>query len=160
MNAKLERCRTRLLQSGNAAIEFAFVFPLLLTVAYGGIVYGYVFFLQQSINFAAQQGAQAAVATVPTSIAAATSAAHGTSALAAVKATLYWLPADQTTRISVATNGTGCYAAGTAAPANSVTVQVTFALAGLFPVLLDMPMGIGTVPPLPTTLQSCAVAYT
>lgn len=52
-------------QSGAAAIEFAFLFPLLLFIVYATIVYGYVFFLQQTINLVAQESAKAAVAMPP-----------------------------------------------------------------------------------------------
>lgn len=52
-------------QGGAAAIEFAFVFPLLLLIVYATIVYGYVFFLQQTINLIAQEAAKAAVAVAP-----------------------------------------------------------------------------------------------
>lgn len=49
-------------QSGAAAIEFAFVFPLLLFIIYSTVVYGYVFYLQQTVNLIAQESAKAAVA--------------------------------------------------------------------------------------------------
>ena len=52
-------------QSGAAAVEFAFLFPLLLFIVYATIVYGYVFFLQQTINLVAQESAKAAVAMPP-----------------------------------------------------------------------------------------------
>ncbi|MDR3415969.1 MAG: TadE/TadG family type IV pilus assembly protein [Nevskia sp.] len=160
MNKVFQQRGTRKGQSGAAAIEFAFVLPLLLAVTYGGVVYGYVFMLQQSIDFAAQQGAQAAVATVPSVNG--TAAAQLTNATTAAKASLGWLPTDQFSRVNVSGGGPNCIPAGGAAPAGSVTVEVTFTLGGttpLFPVL-DLPMGIGAIPPLPATLNACAVAYT
>jgi len=54
--------RTHQCQRGAAAVEFAFVFPLLLFVIYSTVVYGYVFFLQQTVNLIAQESAKAAVA--------------------------------------------------------------------------------------------------
>ena len=50
---------------GAAAVEFAFVFPVLFLLIYGVIVYSYIFMLQESINYAAQQAAEAAVAVEP-----------------------------------------------------------------------------------------------
>ncbi len=43
--------------------------------------------------------------------------------------------------------------------------MVNFTLIGgtggsLFPSLVNLPMGLGTIPPLPTTLSACAVAFT
>jgi Flp pilus assembly protein TadG len=161
MNKVLCRCRDRLSQSGTAAIEFALVFPMLLALTYGAIVYGYTYVLQQSINFAAQQGAQVAVATVPTASASGTLTAQLTNAATAVTTALNWLPAGQAARVSVPTTGaTNCYAAGVTAPTNAVTIEVSFNLSGLFPVIANLPMGIGTFPPLPSTLRACAVAYT
>src|SRR5258708_37699419 len=52
-------------QRGAAAVEFAFVFPVLFLLIYGVIVYSYIFVLQESINYAAQQAAEAAVAVEP-----------------------------------------------------------------------------------------------
>lgn len=55
----------RRIQSGAAAVEFAIVFPLLFALMYATIVYGYVFFAQQTINMVAQEVAKAAVAAAP-----------------------------------------------------------------------------------------------
>ena len=55
------RIQRRPRQLGGAAVEFAFVFPFLFFLMYGVLVYSYLFVLQESINFAAQEAAEAAV---------------------------------------------------------------------------------------------------
>ena len=147
-------------QSGASAVEFALVFPLLLAMTYGGLVYSYVFLLQQSINFAAQQGAQAALAVVPTNNSANDASNRLTKADLVAKSTLSWLPASQQGRVSTQASG-NC----TPLPAgvNGFIYQVNFDLGGgggLFPTLTALPFGLGNVPPLPTTLAACAVAFT
>lgn len=148
----------RRLQSGAAAIEFALVFPLLIALVYGGVVYSYVYFLHQAINFAAQQGAQAALSVVPTSNAASDAATRLSRADAVAKNVLSWLPAGQAGRVSTAATGSCTAPSGV----SGFTYQVTFDLTSggaLFPSLLALPMGIGTIPPLPSTLVACAVAF-
>jgi Flp pilus assembly protein TadG len=146
--------RTR--QSGASAVEFAFVFPILLAVFYSTVVYSYVFFLQQSINFAAQQGVQAAVAVVPTSNAATDTSNRQAQALAVVLSSLSWLPASQKTRVTEPAV-TAC--PGATGAANTFSYEVSFTLTGLFPTMVNLPTNIGTIPPLPTSLIACAVAF-
>src|SRR3546814_14549890 len=52
-------------QGGATAIEFAFVFPLLLFLVYAIFVYSYLFVARESIEFAAHKGIEAAVAVAP-----------------------------------------------------------------------------------------------
>jgi len=146
-------------QSGAAAIEFALVFPLLIALVYGGLVYSYVYLLQQGINFAAQQGAQAALSVVPTSSAANDAGQRLTKANLVALATLAWLPASQQSRVSTGVGGSCAVPAGT----TGFTYQVSFDLGGgggLFPSLAALPFGLGTIPPLPASLAACAVAFT
>lgn len=146
-------------QSGAAAIEFALVFPLLIAMVYGGLVYSYVYLLQQSINFAAQQGAQAALAVVPTSNSANDAGQRLAKANVVALATLTWLPASQQSRVSTAASG-GCTLPG---GVNGFIYQVNFDLGGgggLFPALAALPFGLGSIPPLPSSLVACAVAFT
>ncbi len=106
-------------QSGcRAAIEFALVFPLLLAVVYGGLVYSYVYFLQQSINFAAQQAVQAAVSVVPTNDAAADLKARTALANTVEATTLSWLPGTQFALVSTSAPTAGC--PGTPVPGGSL----------------------------------------
>jgi Flp pilus assembly protein TadG len=150
-------------QSGAAAVEFALIFPMMLAVGYASVVYPYVYFLQQSMNFAAQQAVQAAVAVVPTNSASTDSGNRLTQANLVSTSLLQWLPAAQLSLITKTAPGT---CPGTANPGNTPTFayQINLALSGgaggsLFPTLINLP-GIGNVPPLPATLTACAVAFT
>jgi Flp pilus assembly protein TadG len=146
-------------QSGASAIEFALVFPLLIALIYGGLVYSYVYVLQQAINFAAQQGVQAALAVVPTSNGANDSSNRMRNADLVAKSTLNWLPTAQLSRVTTSASGTCTVPSGT----NGFTYQVSFDLAGgggLFPAITALPFGLGTIPPLPGSLVACAVAFT
>lgn len=150
-------------QSGASAVEFAFVFPILLAVFYGGVVYTYVFVLQQALTFSAQKGAEAALAVVPNTDATTTSAARLAQANSASHSALSWLPGDQYSRVSTGIPQSGTCGGAVAPPAGSFVYQVSFNLAGgvgvapLFPTLVALPL-VGTIPPLPTTLVACAVA--
>jgi len=157
------RMPARSAQSGAAAVEFALIFPLMLVTAYASIVYSYVYFLQQSISFAAQQGVQAAVSVVPTNSTAADSASRTTTANAVAMNTLTWLPNTQFTRVT--TTEPAVCPGETAPGVPTFSYMITFTLSGgtggaLFPTLVNLPMGLGTVPPLPTVLTACAVAFT
>lgn len=150
------RGRLRLRQSGASALEFALVFPMLMLLSYSAVVYGYVYMLQQSINFAAQQASQAAVAVLPGT--STTTATQASAISNAVFASLGWLPAAQKSRISVPTATPNCLNASSF-PVTPIIVEVDFALAGLFPVLINLPFIGGTLPVLPGTLFACAVAF-
>ncbi|MDB5974818.1 MAG: pilus assembly protein [Nevskia sp.] len=144
-------------QSGASAVEFALVLPIMLGVAYAGIVYAYIYVLQQSINFAAQQGAQAAVSTIPISIgsnpAAATAAAKLANAKLAIDNTLSWLPLGQRGRYTIPQPTTGCNV-----PTGTFAVQVNFSISGLF-AAFNLPL-LGSFPAMPQSLFACAVAFT
>jgi Flp pilus assembly protein TadG len=51
--------RRRDAQSGGAAVEFALVLPLFMTLVMGAVDYGYFFFSEQVITNAAREGARA-----------------------------------------------------------------------------------------------------
>lgn len=157
-----ERVGRRGRQAGAAAVEFAFVFPILFMLVYGVIVYAYVFVLQQSITYAAQEAAEAAVAVDPGLPDA------FTQQQAAVRATavsaLSWLPAGQRSRVL----GSGgekvsvvlCPLGNEGCPSDSDALRVTLtfdvtAPTQLFPVL-NLYI-VGSVPPLPATLTATAV---
>jgi Flp pilus assembly protein TadG len=145
----------RLRQSGASALEFALVFPMLMLLSYSAVVYGYVYMLQQSINFAAQQASQAAVAVLPGTSSSSTT--QTTTINNAINAALAWLPAGQKSRLSVPSSTPNCLTTGLSP--TPITVEVDFALSGLFPVLINLPFIGGTVPVLPSTLFACAVAF-
>ncbi|AXF20459.1 pilus assembly protein TadE [Burkholderia pyrrocinia] len=48
-------------QRGVAAVEFAIVFPLFFLIAYAIVTFGMIFIIQQSLTFAASEGARAAL---------------------------------------------------------------------------------------------------
>ena len=137
-------------------MEFALVFPMLMMLSYSAVVYGYVYMVQQSINFAAQQATQAAVAVLPGT---ATAGATQTTTISnTVNAALAWLPAAQKGRISIPSSTPNCLNTTGLNP-TPITVEVDFALSGLFPVLINLPFIGGTVPVLPSSLFACAVAF-
>lgn len=148
--------RLRLGQSGASALEFALIFPMLMLISYSAVVYGYVYMLQQSINFAAQQAAQAAVAVLPGTSSSSTT--QTSTITTAVDAALAWLPAGQKGRISIPSSTPDCLVSTGLSP-TPITVEVDFTLGGLFPVLINLPFIGGTVPVLPAALFACAVAF-
>lgn len=141
-----EACRRR--ESGATAIEFALLFPMLFAVAYGGITYGVLFFLQQRVNFAAQEGVRAAIAVAP-------SASNYKAQIATVVSQAITL---------TYTGGGGSVPAGLQTPTINysnndtvVSVTVTYNLATtppLFPTV-TLPV-IGAVPAVPPTLSATA----
>lgn len=48
-------------ERGTAIVEFAVVLPLLLTILFGIIEFGYVFMVRQSLQHAAREGARTAI---------------------------------------------------------------------------------------------------
>lgn len=150
-------------QSGAAAVEFAFVFPILFLLIYGVIVYSYIFVLQESLTYAAQEAAEAAVKVAPDIDDA--DAVREANVRATTVATLRWLPESQRARVL----GSGgekvqvefCSAGSGNCPPDSsaVTVTLTFDVTQpteLFPVL-DLYI-VGRVPPLPNALVAQATA--
>jgi len=138
-------------QSGATAIEFAILFPVLFLLTYGTVVYGYVFFLKQTVAYAAQQGAEAAVAVDPDSDD--PESLRQERVVASINDTLGWLPAGQRARVKICNEG-ACPVAD-----DTITVEVEFQLSTpgwLFPAV-EMP-GIGAVPPLPNVLEAVAAA--
>ncbi|HUP91895.1 MAG TPA: TadE/TadG family type IV pilus assembly protein [Solimonas sp.] len=154
--------RSPALAHGAAAVEFAFVFPILFLLIYGVIVYSYIFVIQESINFAAQEAAEAAVAVDPDEPDA--DVLRETAVRGAASATLGWLSESHRDRVLTTENFTVefCHAgSATFCPVDSDAVRVTmrFDVAvtePLFPVL-NLYI-VGKVPPLPKTLTAQAVA--
>jgi len=150
----LKRCR----QSGSAMVEFAFVFPILLFLTYGLVVYAYIFVLQESITFVAQQAAASAVSVAPGSTTAATNASITTLAQNTATQYLNWLSDDQKSRLTTTVNFCSS-TAGVTCPtdgSNAVVVTVNFNMNTpnqLFPTL---DFGAGAFPPMPANLMSTA----
>jgi Flp pilus assembly protein TadG len=152
-------------QSGASAIEFAFVLPLLIALTYAMFVYSYVYVVYESINYAAQQGAEAAVAVDPELDD--YEAVVRTQVQLTVRGVLSWMPASAQRDAAVnnvanavvfcGSSGGSPYCPVEATGGTPVVVPITFPLLApdLFPVL-NLP-GIGSVPPLPAALVGVGV---
>lgn len=151
-------------QSGAAAVEFALVFPILFMLIYGMIVYAYLFVLQQSLVFAAQEAAEAVVQVDPR---VGTDLQRRQTAQQMAARILSWLPEAQRARVLGDNNGSAVSVTtceiGQAFPCptdtSAVVVRLTFNVASpsyLFPVITFV--GLGPVPPMPSALTAMAVA--
>ncbi|WP_428309803.1 TadE/TadG family type IV pilus assembly protein [Hydrocarboniphaga sp.] len=148
-------------QSGATAIEFAFVLPLLLALTYAMFVYAYVYVIYESINYAAQQGAESAVAVNP-ALDSTYLGSVQTYAQTTAQGVLSWLPESQRSQMVIDVlpcNASGGGASPYCPSADSggmpIVVQITFPISTIFAVL-NLP-GIGNVPPLPATLVGVGV---
>lgn len=145
------RCR------GAVAVEFALVFPILFLLIYGTIVYSYVFILHESINYAAQEAAEAAVAVLPDSN------GYDANVQARVRAqamaVLSWLPAAQRERVL----GAGGEKVEVTFPdiggESAVQVILRFQLKDPTPIfpIINLPL-VGDVPRLPDQISAQGVA--
>ncbi|MDB5986991.1 MAG: pilus assembly protein [Nevskia sp.] len=149
-NEKAEAGR-RVRETGATAVEFALILPLLFAILYGTITYGYAFFLQQQINFAAEQGARAAVAYIAPAGVTTTAARCAVAISAATNALAYMSAAEK-----AALNAPTCPAppATGVAGLNNFSVQVQFKFLEMLPAI-TLP-GIGNVPVLPNPLTATA----
>lgn len=143
-------------QRGASAVEFAFVFPVLFLLVYGVIVYSYIYVVQQSITYSAQQSAEAAVGVNPDPQGTLQTRVEERIQLVATQS-LKWLPENQQLRMrgengKIATVGFE----DLAVDERVVRVTLRFRVPGLFP-SLDLPL-VGTIPPMPTQLKAEAIA--
>lgn len=147
------RYRVARLHRGAAAIEFAMVFPVLLMVLYGTIVYGYLFVLHQSMTFAVQEAVEAAVAVDPAQEPSAYDGLVIERARHAAAQALRWLPDAQRARI-VGDPDAGERVQVDFPVPGYVRVRLIYdpmaAGAGFFPTFTLPPLG--NVPPLPAQL--------
>lgn len=164
MNATTRATKIDWKQSGASAVEFALLLPLLLALSYSTIVYGYVFMVYESLNYAAHQAAESAIAVDPASPDYGAQVAQRSRQTAA--AALNWMPpGHKTTAVGTAgdkvqvdgcnlTSGGDVLACGIAldqAQAISVTIDFPLLIPPVFP-LLTLPY-MGTVPPLPASIR-------
>lgn len=152
MSIRMSR-RGRTSQQGTSAIEFAFVFPLLFAVTYAAIVYGYVFFVQQTLNFLGQEAARNMVRVDPTTPGySGALAAAATTSVNQSKAQLQLIGSGAiVTTVTAGTDPMGM-------PTRTVTVSMPItALTSVGFASFPLPMNLGTFPPLPTTLAASAV---
>ena len=145
-------------ESGAAALEFAFLLPLLLLLIYGMFVYSYMFVVQEAITFAAQEAAEAAVKVDPAQDPADYDAAVKTEVRAAATRVLDFLPAAQRARV-LGSDGSKVQVTIGASPSGIggvVTVNLSFTFSGLFP-QLPLPFLENPIPPMPSTLEATGV---
>lgn len=149
-------------QSGATAVEFALVFPMLFILFYSVVIYSYLFVLQESVSYAAQESAAAAHRVNPVG-----NENFDETVIQQVRAraaaVLDWLPDSQKARVLGAvacSGGEGGGGAGVEVCIDNATdvvqVNVRFDVLGLFPVL-SMPL-IGELPPLPDVLTGSGTA--
>ena len=144
-------------ESGAAALEFAILLPLLLMMIYGIVVYSYMFIVQEAITFAAQEAAEAAVKVDPAQDPADYEAAVRAEVQATATRVLGFLPPAQRERVL---GSDGSKVEITVGPSPTgiggvVTVSLSFTFAGLFP-QIPLP-GVGSIPPMPGTLEAIGV---
>lgn len=149
MGISRKQTQRRERQRGATVIEFAFVFPILFSIVYAGVTYGYIYFLQQRINFAVEQAIRAAVSVSSTVAGGYTSGLQAT--------------ATQAINNSITANGVLPLppALGISFPAppnpNSFSVTVTYSLVAppVFP-RITLPL-VGQVPAFPDQLVATAI---
>src|SRR5687768_3585562 len=133
-------------EAGATALEFAIVLPLLLLMIYGLVVYSYMFVLQEAINFAAQEAAEAAVRVDPAQEPADYEAVVNAEVRAAAARVLDFLPANQHDRV-LGSDGSKVQVSVGPSPSGIggiVSVGLVFNFRGLFP-SISLP-GLGPVP--------------
>lgn len=145
-------------QRGATATEFALVFPLLFLLLYGMIVYAYVFLVNESITFVAQEAAEAAVAVDPRTVT--PEAAYQAQVTQRVRTTavdlLGWMPSNQRERVTGGTGEKVQVQFESSGGQDVVRVDMQFDLEGLFPTV-TLPL-VGRVPPMPESLGANAIA--
>ena len=144
-------------QAGATATEFALVFPLLFLLLYGMIVYAYVFLVNESITYVAQEAAEAAVAVDPNDP---PPGGYEAQVRQRVRTTavdlLAWMPASQRERVVGGSGEKVQVQLETSGGQQVVRVDMRFDLDGLFPTIA-LPL-VGRVPPMPESLGANAIA--
>lgn len=151
-------------QTGAAALEFALVLPVLLFLIYGVVVYGYMFIVQSSMTFAAQEGAQYAVTVDPLVPVGAEEGAYDTKVVTEARATaaavLSWLPAS-VRNVIAGEDGSLVSVTQVPGPGDStyVRVSLTYDIATNNFIFPSFNLGGLQIPPLPDQLvgESSAV---
>lgn len=143
MNGRSNRTR-RQRQRGNAAIEFALVFPIFFLILYAIVTYSMVFLVQQSLTAAAGEGARAALAYSSGTDATAALGARAAQACQRALAVVNWLPGAAATTPGSPTSCThevNMAPAGCTDNPNMDCIQVTLTYAyGTKPLVPDLPL--------------------
>ncbi len=145
-------------QRGAAALEFALVFPLLFVLFYSIVVYAYLFVLQESLSYAAQESAAAAIAVSPLQAGPDYDALVTQRVRSRASEVLGWLPERQRGRV-LGTGGERVsvnFRPDPATGASLVDVGLVFDADGLFP-RFALPL-IGKLPPMPEELVASGSA--
>lgn len=146
---------------GAAAVEFALVFPILFALTYGAIVYSYVYVLRQSLAFAAQEAAEAAVDIDPHQSASSYNTQVAAAAQAAVTSIISWMPsnvrAGVTPTVHYCSGGGGGAGCPTVGDAVVVTINMNMVGTSQLFARFHLPL-IGNFPPLPDTMTAQATA--
>lgn len=130
----------------------AFVFPLLFMLVYGAITYSYMFLLTTAVHYAAQVGAESAVAVAPDSDEDAYHEKVADTVADSVLLSLSWVQASQLERLTIVAPSFDTDSAGNPI----VTVELLFDTGGLFAVI-DLPF-VGAIPKFPETVRATAIA--
>ena len=156
-------------QRGATAIEFALVFPMLFVLFYSVIVYSYIFVLQESISYAAQEAAAAAHQVNPEGMEqSAFDLKVKENVCPRLLEALAWLSADQQTSMGISSETCVTSAVPTGSEGQGgtfvqisnedvVTVTARLKVDGIFP-SISFPV-IGAVPPLPKFLLGSGTAF-
>jgi len=137
--------------AGASAVEFALIFPIVFAIVYGGICYGYIYFLQQRINFLAQEAVRAAIAVAPGDNAGAYLAAAQAQGNLAIERNFtgagVTVPPGLTVSYALQNDGSA---------GDTLVAVITYSLTAptLFPTVV-IPL-VGAVPPLPPVLTATA----
>ncbi|MCK8515218.1 pilus assembly protein [Methylonatrum kenyense] len=145
------RNRTKLLQSGAVAIEFALLFALAFALFYGAVVYAVTFLLSQSFESAAAEGTRAAVSVDRDNPDNGAGNCSGYADCVSQEATnaalerLAFLPANMRERVEVEPQLNG----------ETLELLVIIRDYGAAPPLPPIPLpGLGSIPPLPDNLSA------
>ena len=136
-------------QSGATAIEFAFAFPVLFLLTYGALVYGYVFMAYQTIAFAAQSGAEAAVQVAAND----SSDDYQSQVKEKVEARVAQVTSFLVAPASVAVTAPVDFGGGNVPDSVTVTVSYPIKAANVFPTFMFPPFTT-SVPPYPDVLTA------
>jgi len=154
MGSRWQELRSGGCQRGVSVLELMLTLPVLIVLAYGSLIYGYVFFLNRSLNDAVQKATRLAAATGPVS--SEMLPVQQARLRHVVERQLGWADdRQQHQRLSIRVNQTST-TCPTPVRSDRIKVEAAYALrkpSWLVPVLN---LGISQIPPLPDTLNACA----
>jgi Flp pilus assembly protein TadG len=146
-------------EGGLAAVEFALVFPIFFLLFYGLVMWAFILILQESMTFAAQSGARAALAARYEDVPPATHLATATTlARDSVGRALDWMPPDWKDNVLGTDNGKVEVQVQNDGADWWIEVTVRYANFGAAPALPQITVpGGARFPPVPNQLVGQAV---